>query len=313
MNSIKLIEPIFAKKTWGNNQAINKFLDRKLSTKDTLGEIFLVSGLPDILGRSTKIENITLRKHFADNKKREQWFGKVFENTDEFPFLLKFLAVKVPLSLQVHPGDELLGNRRISGKTEGWYALSDAKVLCGFKRGFTQKDFEKLIKDKFFEKKHSIKDLENFLNLIKLKKGEAIYVESGTIHTILEGNLLEPQQPCNTTYRIYDWGRNIKDRPLYLKKALSVLNYNSRPKKISGEGVFLDKPNFKIEHLKIKGKLTKKLEKERFHLILPVGQSIIIDKTTIPPGQCTLIIANTAEIDIHTKKETDIFIALAKN
>lgn len=316
MQNIELIEPIFAKKTWGNNQAIVDFLGKDPGFKDTVGEIFLASGLPEEIGGSTKIGNKTLREIYADEKNREKWFGKAFINTDEFPFLLKFLAVSEPLSLQVHPADEMRGNKRIPGKTEGWWALNDSKVLCGFKKGFTKEDFTELIKDGFFEQKHTVADLENFMNLVELKKGEAIYVESGTVHTILEGNLLEPQQPSNTTFRIYDWGRNKPDRPLHLGKALDVINCSSRPQKVKGRGEFFDKPNFRIEHLRLNGKLKKELELDRFHIVLSIKNPIKLTAHgslfTIPRGQCALIMANTGTIDLKAETGTDVFIALAK-
>ncbi|MBU0581257.1 MAG: hypothetical protein KKA19_08775 [Candidatus Margulisbacteria bacterium] len=316
MDSIKLIEPIFAPKTWGNNQAIIDFLGKDPGFKETVGEIFLASGLTDELGGSTKIGKKTIRELFTDKTTKVALFGNVFLNTEDFPFLWKFLAVNQPLSLQVHPHDLMLGNKRIPGKTEGWWAASDAKVLVGFKPGFSKSDFEHLLNNKFFEHKHSVEELTEYLNLVELKKGETIYVESGTVHAILSGNLLEPQQPSNITYRIYDWGRNDPKRPLHLKKALAVINYNSRPQKTSGKGVFLDKPNFKIEHLTIKGTIKKDLEKEKFHLILPVKNSIQVtvnsSQITIPGGQCALVTANTPSIDINADQTTDIFIANAK-
>jgi len=310
MKQIKLIKPIFAAKTWGNTQAIVDFIGYDPQFKKTTGEIFLVAGLPDEQGGSTIIDGQTIRDIYADQSKRTEIFGERFADTDEFPFLFKLLAVNKPLSLQVHPEDQKVGNKLIPGKTEGWWAVTDAKVLCGFKKGFSKEDFEQLIADKFFKQEHSVDDLAKFMNIIELKKGEAIYVESGTIHSIIEGILLEPQQPCNTTFRIYDWGRNMTDRPLHLTKALEALNYDSRPKKIPGNDIFFDNRNFNVEY--INESTHKDISKAYFHLVLPVGNAITLNDITIPAGQCAFIPANIDSIDINIETGTNVFLINVK-
>ncbi len=312
MSTIKLLTPIFAPKTWGNTQAIIDFIGADLGFKEPIGEIFLASGLSTAEGGSTLIDKTSLRDLFADEKIKTKWFGEAFQNTEEFPILLKVLTVKEPLSLQVHPGDELLGNKRIPGKTEGWYALNDSQVLCGFKDGFTQKDFNSLLNNKFFEKKHSVKDLLSYFNLIDLKQGETLYVESGTVHTILSGTLLEPQQPCNTTFRIYDWGRNDPSRPLHLNKALTVINYSSQPQKASGTGVFFSKPNFNVEHIQVQNSITRKLELDRFHLVLPIRDPIKVNEQLIAAGQCALVLADTEAVYIENKNPSEVFLFTPK-
>ncbi len=315
MNNIQLITPIFAPKTWGNNDAIVSFLGKDHHHAETIGEIFLASGLSEQEGGSTKIGNRTIRDIFNDKKHKTEIFGDAFLNTEEFPLLLKILAIKEPLSLQVHPGDEFLGNKRIFGKTEAWYALADSQVLCGFKEGFGEQDFKALIEQGFFEKEHAIGDLAKFCNLIDLKKGEALYVESGTIHTILSGLLLEPQQPCNTTFRIYDWGRNDAKRPLHLEKALNVLKYDSRPQKVQGTGVFFDKPNFKVERSTVHNERSLTLDQSMFHLLVPCEGPITIKSTgtlTLAQGTCVLIPAHTGTLELRTTTAVDVFVISPK-
>lgn len=137
-----------------------------------------------------------------------------------FPLLIKLIDAKSDLSVQVHPDDdyaERFENSR--GKTEAWYILdcdSDAELIYGFNKKLTKDQFRKAITDNTF--------LE-YVNRVKVKKGDFFYIPSGTLHAIGKGILLaEVQQNCNTTYRVYDYNRleNGKSRPLHVDKAVDV-------------------------------------------------------------------------------------------
>ena len=122
------------------------------------------------------------------------------------------------LSIQVHPDDEWAvklegkGNR---GKTECWYVLdaaADAKVVYGIKEGFSNEVLAKAITEN---------KLEDYLELVPVKKGDFIYIPAGTVHAIGSGlRLLEVQQSCDLTYRLYDWGRG---REVHIEKGLAVI------------------------------------------------------------------------------------------
>ena len=54
-----------------------------------------------------------------------------------------------------------------------------------------------------------------------VSKGDFIFIPAGTVHAIGKGlRLLEIQQSCDTTYRLYDWGR---DRELHVEKGIAVI------------------------------------------------------------------------------------------
>jgi mannose-6-phosphate isomerase len=59
--------------------------------------------------------------------------------------------------------------------------------------------------------------------------GEMLFVPAGTLHAIGPGYLiLEVQQPSDTTYRVYDWGRvglDGKPRALHLDDAVEVTKF----------------------------------------------------------------------------------------
>ena len=136
----------------------------------------------------------------------------------DYPLLVKVIQANDVLSIQVHPDDEWAvklegkGNR---GKTECWYVLdaaADAKVVYGIKEGFSNEVLAKAITEN---------KLEDSLELVPVKKGDFIYIPAGTVHAIGSGlRLLEVQQSCDLTYRLYDWGRG---REVHIEKGLAVI------------------------------------------------------------------------------------------
>ena len=136
----------------------------------------------------------------------------------DYPLLVKVIQANDVLSIQVHPDDEWAvklegkGNR---GKTECWYVLdaaADAKVVYGIKEGFSTEVLAKAITEN---------KLEDYLELVPVKKGDFIYIPAGTVHAIGGGlRLLEVQQSCDLTYRLYDWGRG---REVHIEKGLAVI------------------------------------------------------------------------------------------
>lgn len=66
------------------------------------------------------------------------------------------------------------------------------------------------------------------MNAVPVKRGDAFYIEAGTVHAIGAGILIcEIQQNSNTTYRVFDFNRRDKNgnlRELHIDKALEVSN-----------------------------------------------------------------------------------------
>lgn len=135
-----------------------------------------------------------------------------------YPLLVKVIQANEALSIQVHPDDEWAvklegqGNR---GKTECWYVLSaepGAKIVYGIKEGYSNDVLAKAIQDK---------NMEQYLEMYEVHPGDFIFIPAGTVHAIGGGlRLMEVQQSCDLTYRLYDWGR---DREVHIEKGLSVI------------------------------------------------------------------------------------------
>lgn len=221
MNELKPIKliPAFKDYIWGGNRLVKNYnkkcdLDRvaeswELSThKD--GESVIADG--DFKG-STLSEYIKSNEHNVLGKNAE-----AFEN---FPMLIKFIDAKESLSIQVHPDDEYsLKNNGEYGKTEMWYILDcdeDSYLYYGFNEEISKEEFRRSIEEK---------TLLNYLNKLKVNKGDAFFIKAGTVHAIGKGIVIcEVQQNSNTTYRVYDYDRIDKDgnkRPLHIEQAIAV-------------------------------------------------------------------------------------------
>lgn len=166
------------------------------------------------------------------------------------PLLLKVIFAREKLSVQVHPDDKLAqkyGQPR--GKTECWYALSadpDARVAVGMKAGVTPEAVRAGI---------TSGTLEESLQVLPVSTGDMIFVDAGTVHAIWPGSiLLETQQNCDLTYRMYDYGR---PRELHIDKSLEAMKLTTRAGKVpvktlEDRSVLVDQDYFCVERIPVK-------------------------------------------------------------
>ena len=211
-----LFEPIVNKRLWGeevwalsalsNNESVVTNGVLKGNTLPELVEIFM----GDLVG------------------------DEVFNRYEtEFPLLFKFIDARDRLSVQVHPDDEYSDFRYgTNGKTEMWYVLDsqpEAEIILGFNRNVTENEIRRYLRQ------NSLEDLLQYFNV---KKGDAVFIPSGTVHSLGAGlHVAEIQQSSDITYRLYDYGRRDKDgnlRDLHINDAIEVL-YKGRT-----EGGLLD-------------------------------------------------------------------------
>ena len=142
--------------------------------------------------------------------------GRRLGDVLDFPLLVKLLDVRETLSVQVHPDDAAArAAGHAHGKHEAWVVLRaepGARVAVGLRRSLSV--------DEIRERALS-GAIEADLDWREVSVGQVIDVPPGTIHAIGGGVMLyEVQQPCDLTWRLYDWGRG---RPLHLAEALGVV------------------------------------------------------------------------------------------
>jgi mannose-6-phosphate isomerase len=234
------IEPRFVGRVWGY-QDLRPWYDR-VATTEPLGEVWLTGD--DCVIATGAHAGQTLGSLFASVP--EALLGTTAPSPDS-PLLIKMIFAREKLSVQVHPDDKMAqkyGEPR--GKTECWYALAaepGAHVAAGLKPGVTLDQIKSEIHDG---------TLEQSLNVLPIAVGDMIFVDAGTVHAIWPGSiLLETQQNCDLTYRMFDYGR---PRELHIEKSLEATRLVTRagkipPKKLADRTVLIDVEYFRVERL----------------------------------------------------------------
>ena len=170
----------------------------------------------------------------------ERWLGPaaVARGLEQTPLLVKIVDAREQLSVQVHPAidDPLLAEHE-SGKLEVLFVLrtssDDAGVYLGFRDGVSRDHVEQCLR--------SGGRLDQLMNFVPVRCGDALTIEAGTVHAIGAGvTLLEPQYVSpgrsGVTYRFWDWNRRYdghgvqsedgQPRPLHIDRALAVTDWD---------------------------------------------------------------------------------------
>jgi mannose-6-phosphate isomerase len=211
------LNPFFSERVWGRPNLKPWYADT--GTTELVGEAWLTG--PQCTVEKGELAGQTLH-HIAT----EHSLALLSPNAaPEFPLLVKMLFPNDKLSVQVHPDDseaQALGQPR--GKTECWYVLEadpGATVALGLKPGTTLEALE--------ASAHNA-TMESLLEQVPVEVGDMVFVDAGTVHAIGHGVvLLETQQTCDITYRLYDYGR---PRELHLEQGLKVAKLHTAAGKV---------------------------------------------------------------------------------
>ena len=251
--AILKLKPACKDYLWGGRRLIEEFGVK--CDKKVLAEAWMLSCHPD--GASILENGQTLTDYIAHD---EKILGTNCKRFRDFPILIKFIDARENLSVQVHPPDDYaLIHENQLGKNEMWYILDadeNSLVYCGFKEKISREEFISRVKNN---------SLVEILRSVPARRGEIIFIPAGTIHAVGKGVLLaEIQQNSNVSYRIFDYGRN---RPLHIKKALDVLDFNAKPlRKTSCD-------YFSVEKLQIDEKFCGFVDEKSFLSVLIVDGS----------------------------------------
>ena len=222
MSDLIKLTPLFHEKIWGGRQLETVFgYD---IPEGPIGECWAISAHPngDCQIAEGPYAGRTLSWLWAEHR-------ELFGNCEgkEFPLLIKILDAKDDLSIQIHPNDEYAAKHENGslGKTECWYVLDcepGATIIVG-QRAKDRTEAAQMIEDGRWG---------DMLNVLPIHKGDFFQIDSGTVHAIKTGTLiLETQQSCDVTYRLYDYDRPGTDgklRPLHIEQSLDCINFDAQ-------------------------------------------------------------------------------------
>ena len=314
-------EPILKERIWGGEKLINTF--KKKSDKLNIGESWEIS---DVEGAVSVVSNGLLKgqtlKDLIINFKEEFLGYKVYERFgDNFPVLIKFIDAKTPLSIQVHPNNELAKERHNSfGKNEMWYVMDvdkDAELIVGFN--------QKVDEEKYVKALNNGKVLD-ILNSEKTEKGDTFYIPTGRVHAIGSGIVLaEIQQTSDVTYRIYDYERTDaagNQRELHTELALGAIDYNlyhnyktAYQLKENESSELVHSPYFKTDIIQLTSQLEKDYKAlDSFVIYMCVEGSFTLECNNelmmVNKGETVLLPASIKAVKLSSEKATILEVYL---
>jgi len=217
---------ILKEKIWGGRKLAGLF-GKPLPPDARIGESWEIS---DREGNESVVADGPLKGatlHELTVQYGERLVGTAALANGRFPLLFKIIDAGQRLSVQVHPTDELAirYGEPDPGKTEMWYVLAaeeGAQLMLGLRPGVGKREFREAVQ---------AGRLEQQLNYVTVKAGDAFFLSAGCVHAIGAGIVLaEIQENSDLTYRVYDWGRvgaDGKPRELHLDKALTAINFDA--------------------------------------------------------------------------------------
>lgn len=307
-------ENLYYDKVWGGRD-FETFRDNL--PEGNIGETWDIACHPNGTGIVTngRFKGMTI------NELIEKYNKEIFGNSivdGEFPLLVKLINSNENLSVQVHPNDEYARKVENSyGKTEAWYvvdAKEGAELIVGT-NGCTKEQFEEAIANG---------NVEDCLNRIKVKKGDAFLINSGLVHAICSGLVIaEIQQNSDITYRVYDYGR---PREIHIEKSLDVIDFDSKPERLVEEykefngykySNLCKSDYFIIDKCIINSTFKTITNNERFTIITCVEGNGVINYNNgtevIHKGDSLLIPATLGEYEINGDLEVLISESMNKN
>jgi mannose-6-phosphate isomerase len=213
----------------------------------------------------------------------------------ETALLLKLLFTSEPLSIQVHPDDAFARSIGLSnGKTEAWYILSavaGAKVAVGLDYLCSLAELRTAITDG---------SIANIVHWYPVHRGDVIFIPAGTIHAIGAGIVLaEIQQHSDTTFRLFDYGRQ---RELHIEHAVAVATVGPRqpqspPERWSDARLVLTvNPYFALEQIDLAPGSVWTIGAPEETWLLAIEGHAELGPTKLSPGDAVFLQADHANI-----------------
>ena len=239
--------PIVQERPWGG-RAFEARLGRVLPPGGRFGESWEIVDRAEAQSHASRGPFAGLALREIMRRHAAALMGPGWDSARPFPLLVKWLDLRAPVSIQVHPPADYAARAGAEPKTECWYmhaADPGAFAWCGLKPGVDAASLRAACADG---------GIGRLLERREVRAGDSVFVPAGRIHAPGSGLLvLEVQQNSDTTYRIHDWGRvgvDGRPRPLHVEQALAcaILEGVSEPVpgRERGESLCADAPEFRL-------------------------------------------------------------------
>ena len=310
-------DPIYQYRLWGGRK-LEHLLSKPLPENEPIGEAWILSDRKDHASQVIEgdLKGATLTQLMEEY--RYEIMGKNGNDFEIFPLLLKFLDCKEVLSVQVHPSDaqkEFIPAGD-TGKTEAWVVLEtseDSRIFAGLKKGTTKENLLESIKDKTVSER-----LHSFVP----KKEDAIFIHSGTVHTLGGTVVFEVQENSDVTFRLYDWDRTDaktgKPRDLQVEKAIACIDFNQvdigpvtpvKEKADKNTEKLFDNEHFILWRIKSKSDFTVGFKDEPAILVCIDGNGKMMynnKEYNISKGEVMLLPAIIGQLELKPEKEISL-------
>ena len=311
-------EPIYQYRIWGGRK-LEHLLSKPLPENEPIGEAWILSDRKDHSNQVSEgiLKGTTLTKLMEDF--RYEIMGKIGYHFEHFPLLLKFLDCKEVLSVQVHPSDDQKEfiPKGDTGKTEAWVVLEtsdESRIYAGLKKGTTKENLVESIQNKSLSER-----LHSFVPV----KDDAIFIHSGTVHTLGGTVIFEVQENSDVTFRLYDWDRidskTGAPRELQVEKALACIDFDQveigpitpiKSQDMKNAEKLFDNEHFKLWQIKSDATVSVGFKDEPAVLVCTEGKGTIKyndTEYTISKGEVMLLPAIIGLLDLHPDQEIAFF------
>ena len=287
MNPIRFI-PLYMERVWGGRELASR-LGRVLPGSHPIGEAW------EVVDRE-EAQSVVSDGPLAGKTLHELWtqhrahiFGPRHEQAGtRFPLLCKLLDARDRLSVQVHPPAAIAPQLGGEPKTEVWYFLAcdpHSRIYAGLSAGTTPDSFERALANG---------TVEQCLHVLPTRSGDSIFIPSGRLHAIGEGNLIvEIQQNSDTTYRVFDWNRvglDGRPRALHIEESIRSTDFTDFAPELAhpDTGIVAECAHFRVEKRRLnKAEVLQKADD--FALVTLVGGSARCGSHTLRPGDFILL------------------------